>query len=511
MNGFARPPSDGLRTNEGASEATARYGPAIALLAGGAFAARTLTLTQQSLWLDEVDAAAFAGQDIGALLVMMVSPAQNGGLFYLMLKGWLSLAGVSEFTLRYASVLPSVLVIPLMYVMGRRLLSPEAGFWAALLAASSPYLFFYAQEAKMYALYAALAVLAMHLFLTALERGDLWRWSAYLATTVVGLYTHLFFIFLLMAQHLMALVLWRRYRAGVRRWYLLQAALILPAVPLALWAVPAALLGYATSFDPQPLGTMLRVLVLRFTLHTEVWPSPFVLLPFGAAFAAAFLLGQPEASQQADTEAIGPPVLSPEATRLRAGRLVLLLWLTVPVAGYYLVSFQVPAFMHRYFTLVVPAYYLALGTGLAALCWRWPLIGLLCAAGIVGAWGAMIVRPAEVRPDFRSAAQFVTMQAQDGDSVLFATAYGSRAFAFYAPGHPPGLNAPYTNDSRAAAEVERDLALQTALYQRVWLILFEDWLWDNRQITRGWLERNGTLVETGTYSGVTALAYRFNR
>ena len=87
------------------------YGPAVLLLAGGAFAARTLTLTQQSLWLDEVDAIAFARQDPSALLSMMVGPAQNGGLFYLLLKGWLTLTGLSEFTLRFASVLPSVLVI----------------------------------------------------------------------------------------------------------------------------------------------------------------------------------------------------------------------------------------------------------------------------------------------------------------------------------------------------------------------------------------------------------------
>ncbi|MBI4498867.1 MAG: glycosyltransferase family 39 protein [Chloroflexi bacterium] len=493
-----------------------QYGPAVALLACGAFAARTLTLTHQSLWLDEVDAVAFAQQDLPTLLRMMVSPAQNGGLFYLLLKGWLPLVGLSEFTLRYAAVLPSVLVIPLLYALGRRLFSPEAGFWAALLAATSPYLFFYAQEGKMYALYACLAVWDMYLFMAALHQGGRWRWLGYGAVTALGLYVHLFFVFLVVAQHTIALaVAWRSW-GRLRGWYLTQGTLALPLLPLALWGVPAALWGYPTAFTPLPLGTILQVLLLRFTLHTESWPSPVVLVPFAAAGVAALLVPGPVPDVGIGLRPTPPSPTGRERTGAwaagaRPGRVVVLLWLVVPVLSYYLVSFQVPAFMHRYFTMLVPAYYLALGVGLAALRGRWPLLGLLSAAAILGVWGAAVLRPVEVRPDFRGAAHFVTARAQEGDAVLFVAEYGVRAFAFYAPDHPPALTAPYTNDGVPAEVAVAALQERSAPYRRVWLVLFEDWLWDGRRITRNWLERRGTQVEAAGFPGITVLAYRLDR
>ena len=137
-------------------------------LTGLAFALRVIQLDGQSLWRDEVDAIRFATQPLPDLLAMFRKPGENGPLFFLGLRPWLAVAGQSEFALRFPSALAGTLAVPTLYVLVRRLtagfgrtagrgrVSTAIALVAALLMATAPYLVWYGQEAKMYALLSAL-------------------------------------------------------------------------------------------------------------------------------------------------------------------------------------------------------------------------------------------------------------------------------------------------------------------------------------------------------------------
>ena len=148
-----------------------------------AFAWRIHGLSRQSLWRDEVDAIYFALRDLPETLSMFVDTAQNGALFFLSLRPWLRLAGTSEFALRYPSVLFGMLSVALLWQVGRRLMpgrSPVASrgrsrillaltigsapVLAAAFLAVNPYLLWYSQDGKMYALTPFLALLAAWLW-----------------------------------------------------------------------------------------------------------------------------------------------------------------------------------------------------------------------------------------------------------------------------------------------------------------------------------------------------------
>jgi 4-amino-4-deoxy-L-arabinose transferase-like glycosyltransferase len=72
--------------------------------------------------------------------------------------------GFSEFTLRLPSVLFSAASIPLVYLLGRRLVSPAAGLLAALLLAVSDLDIASAQSARMYSMFSFFVLLSLVLF-----------------------------------------------------------------------------------------------------------------------------------------------------------------------------------------------------------------------------------------------------------------------------------------------------------------------------------------------------------
>ncbi|MCB0226450.1 MAG: hypothetical protein KDI02_22345, partial [Anaerolineae bacterium] len=68
------------------------------LLLTGGFALRLYRLGEQSLWYDETVSAFLAGQSIPALIAHTARDIHPPG-YYLLLHGWATLAGNSEFSL----------------------------------------------------------------------------------------------------------------------------------------------------------------------------------------------------------------------------------------------------------------------------------------------------------------------------------------------------------------------------------------------------------------------------
>jgi hypothetical protein len=154
------------------------------LLIGLAFGLRVYPLAFQSLWRDEVDVLRFAMRPIAEAAALLLRPGENGPLFYLLLRPWLTAAGQTEFALRFPSAWAGTATVALLYALTRRLAGPQPALLAALFAATAPFLTWYSQDAKMYALITALIVLILWLAAETLRRGGLIRWAAlYLVTS----------------------------------------------------------------------------------------------------------------------------------------------------------------------------------------------------------------------------------------------------------------------------------------------------------------------------------------
>lgn len=86
-----------------------------------------------------------------------------GPLYFVLLKLWMQLFGDSEAALRAPSLVASILVIPVTYLIGVRAFSHRAAVVGVVLLTLSPLQLYFAQEARMYMLltfFAALCFLA---------------------------------------------------------------------------------------------------------------------------------------------------------------------------------------------------------------------------------------------------------------------------------------------------------------------------------------------------------------
>ncbi len=116
-------------------------------------------------------------------------------LYYLLLHVWMSVFGTSEEAVRAMSLVCALAAVPVAFWAANMLFGARAGWMAAVLSATNPFLTRFAQEGRMYALLALLAMIACAAFGRAFTGEDSARarrpWAIALAVTLAAmLYTH---------------------------------------------------------------------------------------------------------------------------------------------------------------------------------------------------------------------------------------------------------------------------------------------------------------------------------
>lgn len=169
------------------------------IVLGGAIL-RFATLDARSFWYDEAATVRVVDGSVGHMLSEI--PAREGTppLYYLLAWVWTQAFGTGEVGLRSLSAVLGTLTIPVAYAAARRAVSARAGLVAALLAAVSPPLVWFAQDARTYALAVLLAGLSFVAMLRARETGarrDRLLW-ALAATLAIG--AHYFAAFAVAAE-----------------------------------------------------------------------------------------------------------------------------------------------------------------------------------------------------------------------------------------------------------------------------------------------------------------------
>jgi uncharacterized membrane protein len=151
---------------------------------------------------------------LGATVRYLAAEApQHPPLFGILEHLWASTFGDSIASLRALPALLGILGIALMAWLARELFGTgEAAPIAAALFAISPFHVLYAQEARPYSLYTAATLLSSAALLRALRLRTGASFAAYAATAALGLYSHLFFAFVLAGHGLYILAV-----EGLRR------------------------------------------------------------------------------------------------------------------------------------------------------------------------------------------------------------------------------------------------------------------------------------------------------
>lgn len=438
---------------------TQRQPPSIfifALILLLAAALRTVHLTQQSLWTDEgFTYNVIIREDMFPDIAADTHPP----LYYVLLRGWVGVAGDSVLSLRFFSVILSLLsialIVPLARVLTRgrslvgvRVVPALAAFGLALADSEN----FLAQESRMYTLTTLLAILSMYAYVRwyrvpAVQWGALWTIS-----TLALVHTYYLGLYIPFIQGLHALLFLRgRVRVAAIGLLVLSGVLFLP------WFLGVTLNQIATPppyemFNSQP-SNWATLLELRDKFLTGQWALVTALVGLGVV-----------------TLAYG------ERIRLRWRPLrepvLALMWALLPVVITFVANAWLPILTPRKLALIAPALALLAAWGLGNL--RQPARGLLVGALVV--YGMVTVDFYQLNEPWHQVAANATHYALPGDTALMEVGLGGYPLGYYLDhsaafsriGSTPARNLPrWREDSPNTYDAELSAVLAT--HDTVWL------------------------------------------
>lgn len=315
-----------------------------------AFGLRAFAVGRPALRGDEGFSVALAAKPIREMVALMLQSEPNPPLYFVALKGWIAIAGSSELALRWPSVLAGAVLVALTYRLGRAWLGKPAAAGAAALAAFNPFLVWYAQDARVYSLLAALVLGAAWLTWRAAQKWDwqLWVWAGCLWW--LALFAH-YFAALALASILLALIVAAHTRARWRAAFGMSAGITLAQLPWLAYVAPL-LVGHSKSWISAAgsMEVLWRLLTVFSAGQASAGASP-MNQAIGALVLAALLIW-------------GSVLLLRRA--LRAAAWVLALAVGTPL-WLWLLSFYRPVFTEQYALVALPGVCLLAAAGLSGL------------------------------------------------------------------------------------------------------------------------------------------------
>lgn len=355
---------------------------------------RIVNLGDQPLWADEgFSAFAITQPDLIQALVRDVHPP----LYFAGLKAWAGLAGISEFALRWFTIMPSMVSIALMVPLAREIgrlrpvrLNPIVPVVAALLMALAEMEFYIAQEVRSYSLHVMLVMLVMLVFLRWARTGARLSAAVWVISLTALVYTHYLGAWIGVVQGIYAL-LFLRGRTRITA----VGLLLIPAALIAGWVLTVVLPYQTVKADAD-------LTIDQSNLETLVWYARSYLTQQWPLMLGLFILGL-----------IG---IKEGKIRIRPVNVavLLILWIIVPVMLTYIGNLRFSIMTYYRISQITPAFVLAWAFGLSAF----SRVNRLFLVAVIVVYGVMSVdfyRPKFPEPQFaRMASEF----AVPGDLVL---------------------------------------------------------------------------------------------
>ena len=383
-----------------------------------AAAGRILNIDMESLWVDEgFSYWAIRHHDMFGLLLRDVHPP----LYFVGLRGWAGVAGITELALRYFSVIPSLLSVAVIYHVARELerlrfkTETVIPMLAALLLALADMENYIAQQTRMYTWHVLWVVCSMWFFLRWVRLRATWQVAPtkvastqnitlilWMITSLLLVYTHYIGVCLLAVQGLYVMVFLR----GRQRIEAIAALTMVGVlfIPWLLVVVSGQTDNVGTGFNvPSTLESLWNWRVDWFTQQWALMIGLAVLGLVTIRYGRGDLSGRPYDGR-------------PYTIMMRpvAPAFLMLAWLVIPVALTYILNLYTPILMDYRITQITPAIALLIAFGLGNI--RQPILGFLVAVIVV--YGVTINDTPRPRPPWREVGRDAAQYAAPGDLAL---------------------------------------------------------------------------------------------
>jgi len=388
------------------------YVTVVVLLLLLAFGVRVWELGTADLSFDEVATFYVAHRPLREVLRYVMGAArEHPPAYYLVMSLWMQLAGVSEFAVRFPSVLMSVLAVSWSYKLGQRLTGTHGGWWTALLCAIMPFSVWAGRTGRMYALVLLLSLVVMESWLRWLAHPDWQHWLSFVMLSAVAAMTHYYLALLWPVQALVLIFLPRKTRSIRKSW-------LLTLVGISLF------IGVFVAVSPG-IRAMLLEVARRFPY------KGFRGSELSIVFTDLYIWGfRPELSWMGSV-GLGFTILGwvVFAHRERMPGVLVAAWGIVPL----IIAHSIPEKLEtRYLTPLFPALMLGLAALLAQL--RFSVVRLLAIGGLMSlaAWRLPLLYE---NPDTSFSKRVATLHvaAKTGDSLLMNGPWPALLLEYYQP------------------------------------------------------------------------------
>lgn len=292
----------------------------------------------QSLRLDEAQSLWQSRGSFSSILKLIAHDV-HVPLYHLILHVWLTLFGNGVVAVRVLSLIFFILNIPAIYALGKLAYSRAVGLFSATIVATSPFMVWYGNEARMYSLLTLLTILNSYFFVSIYKkRGTYWSWIGYTITAILGVYTHYFFFLLLVAQVVFFFAKKEIFpRKALSRFLIIAGIVIASFLP---WAIYVFKSGSASNMrplllPPSSFDIFNTFSYFLFGFHPDFINTIFVSLwPLSALFIFLALRHNVKFSPESQFFALA---------------------VLVPMVLAYVISFVLrPVFLPRYLILTLP-------------------------------------------------------------------------------------------------------------------------------------------------------------
>lgn len=430
------------------------------LLLGGllvGFALRLFHLGSESLWYDETVSVVLARKSIPALIAHTAGDIHPPG-YYLLLHGWQALVHPTldqglEFLFAWPSLFCGLLIVALLFTLGRKLFDQITALVALWLAAVNPFHIWYSQEVRMYTLGALFGLLCLWAlikwWLGAQQPSTQWGWQwgwrwllLYAVAGALGLYTLYYFLFVLITLNLITALglVHTRHTSGQPVWRQASQWLLAQFTLLVLWSPWLSIFWRQATEPPVPPWRV-------------AWRTAMALLAAVSEGLSALISGQSAPNPTSLVWLVVMIILLfcvflgyANKKSQRPALMLLVLYVFLPSTLLYLITYFVNPLYHvRYLFTYAPPFLLLVAAAIVAVGRRQPSLGALTLLTLLLVNGLSLQRfwfADQYRSDDHRAAVAQLAKAwRPGDLILVNAGWAYTALETYWPTALTGVEA----------------------------------------------------------------------
>ncbi|MGI8419085.1 MAG: glycosyltransferase family 39 protein [Candidatus Levyibacteriota bacterium] len=165
-----------------------------------------ITLFTQSIRLDESQSVWLSLKSFDEILKLTAEDV-HVPLYGVLLHYWMQILGTDIVSVRSLSFIFYILTIPVLFILSKEAVNRQVAYVTTFFFALSPFILWYSFEARMYSLFTLVTCMAHLYFMRMVRSKGQDGKIGYYISLAIGIYTHYFFLLVILLQAIYALTL----------------------------------------------------------------------------------------------------------------------------------------------------------------------------------------------------------------------------------------------------------------------------------------------------------------